>query len=106
MSTRTTLQVILFAEDEFAPRLVPLEFKLEERADRSGVFPCSQADGQVELVLANGWADLPSIMDIDHHIITPRLAGIDSDQMYCMFSCLILIHKTLTSLTTFLVGTQ
>jgi len=85
MSTRA-LQVILFPEDELAPRLVPLEFNLEEREDRPGVFPCSQAKGQVELVLANGRVDLPSILDIDHHIIVPRLANIDSNQMYLMYS--------------------
>jgi len=86
------LQVILFPENELAPRLVPLEFNLDEREDRLGVFPSTQADGQVEFVLANGRVDLPSILDIDHHIIVPRLAGIDSDQMYCTFLCLVLIY--------------
>ena len=91
MSTRI-LQVILFPEDELAPRLVPLEFKLEERKDRPGVFPCTQVAGELDRVLANGRVDLPSIQDIEHHIIVPRLAGIDSDQMYCTFTCLVLIY--------------
>jgi len=87
------LQVILFPENELAPRLVPLEFNLEEREDHPGVFPStSQGDGQVEFVLVNGRVDLPSILDIDHHIIVPRLAGIDSDQMSCTFLCLVLIY--------------
>jgi hypothetical protein len=91
MST-CTLQVILFAEDELTPRLVPLEFNLEERADRPGVFPCTQVAGELDRVLANGRVDLPPILDIDHHIIVPRLAGIDSDQMYRTFTCLVLIY--------------
>jgi hypothetical protein len=85
------LQVILFPENKLTPRLVPLEFNLDEREDRLGVFPSTQADGQAEFDLANGRVDLPSILDIDHHVIVPRLAGIDSDQMYCTFPCLVLV---------------
>jgi hypothetical protein len=84
MSTRA-LQVIIFPEGELVPRLVPLEFKLEPKDGHIGVFPCTLKSGEVERVLANGRADPPSLLGCEYHMIAPRLAGIDSDQLYCAY---------------------
>jgi len=81
------IQVILFPEDDAAPRLFPLKFRLSERTDRPGVFPSVWVKGELERVLANGRAtDLPSLLDCEYHMIAPRMAGVDSDQMYCAYT--------------------
>jgi hypothetical protein len=81
------LQVILFPEDDTAPRLFPLKFHLDERKDRPGVFPSGWVQGEIERVLANGRAtDLPSSFDCEYHMIAPCLAGINSDQIYCAYT--------------------
>ncbi len=70
------LQVILFPEDDTDPRLVPVEFHLDERKDRPGVFPSGWVQGEVERVLANGRAtDLPSFLNCEYHMIAPRFSA-------------------------------
>jgi hypothetical protein len=91
------LQVILFPEDDTTPRLVPLQFKLEKRHDRPGVFPSACSEGEIERVLADGRADLPDLMNCEYHMISPRLIDVDSDQIYCAFTPLFVQPCILSS---------
>jgi hypothetical protein len=84
MSTRA-LQVILFPEDGHPPRLVPLVFNLMEKEGGNGtpgVFPSTIASSELDRVLSGGRA-AALLLDREYHMIAPRLAGIDSDQVYC-----------------------
>ena len=75
MST-CNLQVILFPEDDTAPRLFPLQFNFKERDDPPGVFPTGWSEGEVERALANGRADLPNSWNCEYHTIIPRMIDI------------------------------
>jgi len=81
------VQAIFFPQGVSPPRLVAITFKLKEVEKESGppdMLPSVPVTGEVERVLLMGQAaGTPG--EQEYHTIAPRMAGIDSDQLYLMY---------------------